>query len=258
MITLSSRQNPLIKDILALKKKKYRYEFKKYIIEGLKNVREALKFGVNLDYIVINAERPDILEEFEKQSDKVILVQDNIFKELSEEKTPQGIIGVAPFYSYSMDEILKDGNVFLVLDKIQDPGNMGTLIRSADAFGADGILISKESCDVYNPKAVRASMGSIFHLPFAYEGMMEIMEALQRNNIFTIGTSPYSNDNIRDTVISLPVAVLLGNEANGIDDYIIERCDKKVRIEMSGKAESLNVAVAGSIIMHEILLKINR
>ncbi|MDI6600844.1 MAG: RNA methyltransferase [Thermoanaerobacteraceae bacterium] len=258
MITISSRQNPIIKNAITLKQKKWRDEYQKYIIEGLKSVREALNHGVDVDHIFISMGQRTIIEEFEYLSDKIILVPENVFQELSDAKTPQGIIAVASFYSYSLHDILRDGNIFLVLDMIQDPGNMGTLIRSADAFGIDGILISMGSCDIYNPKVVRATMGSIFHVPFAYADIMKIVEALKENRVFTIATSPYAEDSIRDVEIKPPAAIFLGNEANGLNEDIIERCDKKVRIEMRGKAESLNVAVAGSIIMHEILLKINK
>ncbi|TZE82792.1 TrmH family RNA methyltransferase [Calorimonas adulescens] len=258
MIVISSRQNPLVKKVISLKQKKWREEYRKYIIEGLKNVREALSFGVDIDYIFIDSGQDSLIEEFAYLTDRVILVAESIFKELSDTKTPQGVIALASFYSYSLDNILRDGNIFLVLDRIQDPGNMGTLIRSADAFGVEGILISKGSVDIYSPKVVRAAMGSIFHVPFVYADIWEIIKTLKENKIVTLATTPYAEKNIRDAYIKPPVAIFLGNEANGLDGNIIDACDEKVRIYMKGKAESLNVSIAGSIIMHEILLKIHR
>ncbi len=225
------------------------------MIEGTKNVREALRYGAHLDHILIDEEQPDLLEEFGEDSDRAVLVRDNIFKGLTDEKTPQGIMAVARFYSHSMDEILQEGDRFLILDRIQDPGNMGTLIRSADAFGADGILISSDSCDVYSPKVVRAAMGSTFHVPFACADTGRIMEALKEAGVFIIGTSPHADVGIGDMEIKRPVAVILGNESGGIDDEIIAGCDDIVKIDMKGRAESLNAAVAGSILMYEIFLK---
>ncbi len=252
MKTVSSSGNPLIKHITSLKQKKYRYEFNQYIIEGAKSIREATKYGVKLDYILIAREQLELMHEFKEYPGDVVLVENNIFKKLSEEKNPQGIMAVARFYSHSLDDIAENGKAFLVLDRIQDPGNMGTLIRSADAFGVDGILLSSGCCDVYSPKVVRATMGSIFHIPFVYEDMDSIMNAMSKNDVFVIGTSPHAAEVIKDADIRLPAAVVLGNESVGMDDNILLKCDGKVKIDMKGRAESLNVAVAGSIIMYEI------
>jgi TrmH family RNA methyltransferase len=244
-IIIESHQNKVIKEINALKTKKERDKTGLFLLEGERLVSEAQ----GTEYIVISED----YKGFIPQTDRVYRVKSTLFSALSETVNSQGIIAVCRQPIGDEAEVFSKKNpLIVVLENVNDPGNMGTILRTADAAGADAVFVSKGSTDVFNPKTIRATMGSIFHLPIIRNvSMPELLCKLKENNITTIaahlrGTStPYSVDMCKGC------AILIGNEANGLTDETSKTADVPVLIPMPGKAESMNAGIAAGILIYE-------
>lgn len=260
MIYITSPSNPTIKEIKSLYRKKERWSKNSFIIEGIKMVEECVDNNYPLSHIVycdelFNIRGADQIWEKIKTHDRLIKISNKLYREISQLENPQGILAVAKFRLNSIDEILNKSNPFiLLLDRLQDPGNMGTIIRTADAFSIDGIIISEGSVDVYNPKVVRSTMGSIFRMPLYFTRDLEKMiEELKDRHIKVYSTSLKGNKYIQDVNFRQPSALIIGNESRGVSKDLEKLADQLIKIPMSGEAESLNAAIASSIIMYEAL-----
>lgn len=259
ILEITSSQNKIIKDVKSLNRRKHRWEKQLFIIEGIKLIQEALENGIELKYILYTDKllsTSEGLRFYEKIKDerKLIKLTNQIFNEISDTETPQGIIGVARFSTKDIGEIISKDKSFLVyLDEIQDPGNMGTIIRSGDAFNIDGLILSKGCVDPYNSKVVRATMGSIFRLPlyFCHEPVDYLSQ--MKKNKFKIITTDLEGQTPKKDFFMEKLIIVIGNEANGVSKDIGELSDTKVKIPMLGQAESLNAGVAASIIMYEAM-----
>ncbi len=185
----------------------------------------------------------DIISGFDE--DRIYIFQDNLFKKISDAVSPQGIIG---YYKYLDRDFDRDSGKYLYLDDVREPGNLGGMIRSADAFGLDGIILSLNCCDLYNPKTVRASMSSIFRLPI-YKMSREKLVSLGFN---LISTSINRSLSIRDYNFKDRDIVIIGNEAKGVSDFLMENSNMSINIPISSKVDSLNANVAASIIIYEM------
>lgn len=229
---IKSSKNNLIKMINKLKKKKFRNEKNLFLIETRKMIDEAIKSNRNIDYIIQK-------ESNELVYDNSILIEDKLFNEISNLVTPDGYMAIVS--KYNEDKLSEN---ILILDNIQDPGNMGTLIRSAEAFGYNTI-ISINSVDYYNEKVLRSTMGSIFRLNLI-ETNYEFINTL---NDYKIYIADMNGEDFREIESSQKKAIVIGNEGNGISEEIKKIPHKLVKIPMQGKVESLNAAVSGSILM---------
>ena len=239
MKEITSINNDYIKYLLKLKEKKYRHLEKKFIIEGYHLVNEAYQAKMLKEVLVIDDD-----EKFEGVS--VIKVTDQIIKKLSSTITPQNIIGISDI---SNEKDIK-GKKILLLDNINDPGNLGTLIRSSLGFGIDTIVLSEDCVDLYNEKVIRATQGAIFKINIIINDLKETIEYLQKHDIKVFGTSLESSKFLQEYKINNNYAILLGNEANGVKKELLQLTNDNIKIEIDNKLESLNVAVAGSIIMY--------
>lgn len=246
-IIIESNQNKIIKEVNSLKAKKERDKTGLFILEG-KRLVEEIPNSWEIKYL-LKAESYSEDINFEN----VYTVKDSLFEKISETVNPQGILAVCHIKEFDVTNVdYSNSPFFVVLENVTDPGNMGTLIRTADAAGADGIFLSKGCVDIYNPKVIRATMGSIFHLPiYRNLNLMDLMEDFKNNNVKTLaahlkGTStPYKVD------MTTACAVIIGNEANGLSDEISEMASDLVKIPMPGKAESMNAGIAGGILIYE-------
>lgn len=255
MTLIESRENSLIKDIKKLHKKKYRLEKGQFLVEGFRFVQEALESSFCVPYLIISEKFQDKyyslnMDNIVDKDTRVYLVKDNIFKELCSTDNPQGIIGVVNNKKIEIED--KDG-FYVLVDKVQDPGNMGTIIRSAHASGALGIIVTKGTVDLYNDKTLRSTMGSIFNIPIIEDNSFEDIKKLKNNGFKFIVSSLDTKNNFYDIDLTGKVVICIGNEGNGISDEIYSIGDEKVKIPMPGGAESLNAAVAASIMMYEIV-----
>lgn len=259
MLEIKSSKNPLIKRVKSLHKKKYRLEEKLFIIEGIKIIQEAIDNFGEIEQIIYTDKLLSSNEGFQffqniKHIENIAYVNENLFKEISGTENPQGILGLCRLIEKDYKEIFAFKDPFLVfLDRIQDPGNMGTIIRSGDAFNIDGIILGEGCVDPYNPKVIRATMGSIFRTPiYNCNDSFQCLNDIRRNNINIIttdlnGTATMAY-NFNDGII-----LVIGNESNGVDESLLEISNEKIKIPMPGGAESLNAGVAASIIMYEAM-----
>ena len=186
---------------------------------------------------------------------ELIYVPDSIFKEISDTENPQGILAIARFKFQELKGLkIKEKPTLVFLDRLQDPGNMGTIIRTADAFNIDGIIINGGCVDPYNPKVVRATMGSIFRIPIYHvEDSVQGLSSLKERGLRIFATSLEGSVPIYDIDYNDGFILVIGNESTGVSDEIYSLSDKLIRIPMPGEAESLNAGVAASIIMYEAM-----
>ena len=259
---ISSAQNPVIKEVKALKQKKYREETGMFFIEGIRFVEEALKEDISIDKVLVSESLSDvnggkeILEKVNARGCEVFLLPHKLFMEVSDTTNPQGILAVLQEQKYKIEDIHDNRNFFIILEGIQDPGNMGTIIRTADAVGATGVVLSKGCVDIYNPKVLRSTMGSVFHVPICFsENIFETLKDMKSRGIKVCASHLEGNCDYFDMDISDNIAVVIGNEANGISRQMKDYADILVKIPMVGKAESLNASVAAGILMYEVLRK---
>lgn len=241
---IESRSNKQIVSASKLKQSKHRRKEKKFLIEGKKLVSEALNNNVNLTEIFVT-------EKFSNIFDNSTLVSESVLEKLSTSKSPEGIIAVAEIPE--LKEIdYTNYTKLLILENIQDPGNLGTIIRTADAAGFNLVICSSNCCDFYNEKTLRASMGSFFHINVVkVEDILASTKSLKDLNYEIIGTS-LSGEVLKMNDIKVPnkYALVLGNEANGVTENMLKLCSIKVKIPIFGKAESLNVSIAAGILMY--------
>lgn len=259
---ISSSKNHLIKEAKSLKIKKHREIKKMYFIEGIRFVQEAFKANVKMDKIFISEKLEyisggtEILKTINEMKLDYFILPHKLFKEISDTDNPQGILAQIKMEKCSLTDVINKKNFLVVLDSIQDPGNMGTIIRTADAAGATGLILSEGCVDIYNPKVLRSTMGSIFHVPiYTSNNILKDLSCVKKSRIILCAahlegeTAYYNLDNINN------VAVIIGNEAKGISEEIKNVSDILVKIPMKGKAESLNASVAAGLLIFEIMRK---
>lgn len=240
---ITSIQNNYIKQVRKLTIRKERYKAKAFLIEGFHLLEEALKSEWEIKRLIIR-EDTDIPKWGAHLP--ILYVTDHVFKHLSQTETPQGILGVVKM----QDVKVTKNDKILLLDAIQDPGNLGTIIRTADAAGFNHLVLGKGTVDLYNDKVIRATQGSVFHVKIEQEDLLNKIEQLKRDNV-TVYASALQNAMLYKNVIpNERIALILGNEGSGIRDDILQIADKRVRIPIYGKAESLNVGVAAGILMY--------
>ena len=244
---ITSTSNSLIKHIKKLQSKKsYRYECGEFIIEGLRQVFDAAKMCKT----VLVSE--DFTEQLPNFPCTVETISSDIFKSLSETKSPQGILAVAKMVTASEQDLLKENGLYVFCDSVQDPGNLGTIIRTADSAGADGVILGEGCVDLFNPKTVRSTMSSLFNVPVCVsESSIKTLKFFKNNGVKIVGSTPHTEKLIYDEDFTTKTLIILGNEANGISDDLLTLCDACVKIPMVGSAESLNVATAGAVLIYE-------
>lgn len=251
---ISSSQNSIIKNIQLLQKKKS--ERKKqglFIVEGIRAVNE-IPNDYEVEYIItIDSFDASGIKNLDKS--KWIVVTDEIFKLISDTESPQGVMAVVKLHKYSLASLnTKSTPFYLLLENVQDPGNLGTIIRTAYGFGVDAIFISKGSVDVYSPKAIRATMGAVFHVPIIMDvEMIECVQWLKEKDIPIYATALEESRVIYDNDFSQSVALIIGNEANGVSEMTKQLATTKVRIPMPGGLESLNASIAAAVCMYEVM-----
>ena len=252
---ITSKDNEIIKSIRKLKEKKYRDETGLFIIEGIKVIEEAIEEKADIDKIVVCNE---ICENFSKEllykiaKYDVIYVAKNVFKLLTDVTNPQGILAVVNKNKNAAIDFSQD--FYLILDNIQDPGNMGTILRTADSINLNQIIVAKGSSDCYNPKVVRSTMGAIFRVKVFECDLVDVVKELKKHKIKILATDLNTENSIYDVDYE-KTAVVIGNEANGVSSEILNLADSRIKIPMLGRTESLNAGVATGIILYETVRK---
>ncbi|ASI36032.1 MAG: RNA methyltransferase [Exiguobacterium oxidotolerans] len=242
---ISSTKNEIVKQWKKLLTKKGRLQTKRFLIEGEHLVEEAVRAGIIKELIV--REDVQVPGSWKKNAADLITIDESVAKVLSETETTQGIFAVCEMKEQT--ERLERGR-YLLLDRLQDPGNVGTMIRTADAAGFDGVIIGHGTVDVYNSKVLRATQGSIFHLPVIMMSLDEAIQDLHELGVFVLGTA-LRNANPYTEVENLgAIGLIIGNEAQGVAPELLDQCDGRAYIPIRGKAESLNAAVAAGILLY--------
>lgn len=259
MDAITSRENTAVKEIQKLSKStKHRLKNRLFVIEGARLCEDALKSGIKIQKVCI---MQDVLEKHAQLIDrlcdgakKTYIFQKSLFSEISDLVTPQGILCVCRMREETFH--LENGS-YIGLEHIQDPQNMGTILRTAEALGITGVIMSKDCCDIYSPKVLRGSMGAVFRLNFMItDDLPAYALDLQLNGFTTFGAvadraaRPVTRLSLSKTEKS---AVFIGNEGNGLSQELLDACIEKTTIPMGGRAESLNAATAASIVMWEMV-----
>lgn len=250
-----SIQNKIVKQIFKLKTKKERDKTGLIIIEGERFISQV-PANIEIQYYIFSesfSKKTDVLNIYNKAH--FYVVSDDIFKKISETDTPQGIIAICKINKNSLENLKIDENsIFLILDRIMDPGNLGTIIRSADALGISAIFLSNGCVDLYNSKVLRSTMGSVFNIPiFTNCDIPKIITNLKKQNFKIVCTHLKGAKNVFEVSFLKKIAIIIGNEANGVLDEYINLADEIVKIPMVGNAESINASNATSIIFYEAL-----
>jgi len=247
----------LIKNLLE--KRRARKKEGLFVVEGPHLVQEA---AANIKF-VLYAENLPLVKKLESQNIQCFKISKKEFAEISEVETPQWILAVVKMVTPSVQAMLghlplgkgeNENQLFVFCHEVQDPGNLGTIIRTADAAGASGVILSKGTVDLYNSKTIRATMGSLFHLPIVeVDDVLETLAQLKKKGLKTVATSLSADKNYFEIDYKGGVAVMVGNEGAGLPDEVVKLCDEAVKIPIPGKAESLNVAVSTAVVLYEIL-----
>lgn len=242
---ITSIQNEKVKRWKKLKKKKDRFATNTFLIEGFHLVEEAYASEWAITEIVAedNVKLPEEMKGY-----PISIVTSTIMKHITDTKTPQGIAAVVRMKAHNWDAFQN----LLIVDSLQDPGNLGTMIRTADAAGFDAVIIGQDSVDLYNEKVIRATQGSIFHIPVFQKDLVTFIPELKQQE-FCIWVSALTGANSYQTLTTgRKTALVIGNEGTGVSGEVLSLADYKVKIPIYGKAESLNAGIAAGILMYYI------
>lgn len=263
---ITSKTNSTIVKIGKLENKKHRNTDKLFVCNGIKLFLEAIKFNVEIEHIVVKNSAnfdDEILNEIKAQLKKgvsVLCVSDEVFNKLSEEQAPQGIITVCKYFKdkHTFSAFVENVDLnekIMLFESIRDPGNVGTIIRNAAAFGIDRIILSSDCADIYSSKVIRAAMGAVFKTKInIVENMKETILNLKKHNKNVLGAALKRDSMILGKYeLSTQDAIIVGNEGHGLSNEILELCDNTLFIPMCENTESLNAAIATAIIMWEFL-----
>lgn len=261
MIKITSKENSTIKKVKQLELKKYREKYDEFLLEGLHLIDEAFKNKaiissvVYKDAFVKEVQNRNLMDLLNRKNIPAYNVSDTLFEHICDTENPQGIIAVAARPHFNFEEVLakKDSNI-LILDRIQDPGNLGTILRTADAAGIEGVISMKGSVDQYNSKTVRAAAGSVFRIPVTQvEDIDQLFLLLKKFQKKLISTSPRADVFYFDVPIYKNSALVIGNEASGVSEALLSGAHQIIKIPMLRETESLNASIAASLIMYEMV-----
>lgn len=257
---ITSTNNDNIKKVLSLREKKYRDKYKEFLVEGLRELKAAIN-NKNIKLVelfvcetLLSSESKKIVQHFKNDNNvKIFLITQKIYSKISIRENIDGILGVfkKPPEKSLDDLYISDSSLIIIAENIEKPGNLGALIRTADACGITAVILSEKSCDCYNHNVIRASIGTVFTMPIIYSSNIEILQFCNKNNIQIFSTLPYAQLNYYDVNFKKASAIVLGSEAYGISKFWNPNICTPIKIPMYGYADSLNISVAGAIILYE-------
>lgn len=255
---ITSTSNPRVRQLVLWQEKaKKRREDNVFLAEGIKMLREAPKDWIKEVYLT-----EEVLQRLRKEDGEVLtkienigyeLLSDEVMKKVSDTQTPQGALVVLNRPSYTLEDIVGNGEgTFVVLENLQDPGNLGTIIRTGEGAGIRGVIMSQDTVDIYNPKTIRATMGSVYRVPFIYvETLSNSICYLKEKGVQTYAAHLKGKKQYYEFSYAGGTAFLIGNEGNGLKKETADLADEYLRIPMEGQVESLNAAIAATILMYE-------
>lgn len=244
---ITSVNNDLVKETAKLQQKKYRD--KKFLLEGYKAIEGAYESGIEIDYVFVLTQKAD---EYRFLGDKVILTNEAVLKKISTTDSAPEAVGVAIKREYNPD-LLKKSQKVVLLENIKDAGNLGTILRTSVAFGADAVILFGDSVDLYNPKCVRSAVGNLWKIPvFEIKDFGELEKTFEGFN--RVATLPRAKKYLKAYKSQLPCLVMFGSEADGLSDKLINFATDSVKIEMAEGVESLNLSVSCAVVLYQMFL----
>ena len=255
MQVISSKDNELIKHIKKLKDKKYRDENNEYIVEGVKLIEEAVQEKARIKKIIVCEDTTRTYEipthvMLEIAKYECVYVTDKIFSAITQVTNPQGVMAIIEKNAENQ-QIDYTQDIIIALDNVQDPGNLGTILRTVDSIGLNQIIVSKDTVDAFNSKVVRSTMGAIFRVKIIeVENLIQTIKEMRKHHFKLLVTSLQTENSIYDIEFNKKI-IVIGNESNGVSKEIQDMADEKAKIPMLGKTESLNASVAAGIVMYE-------
>lgn len=251
MERIESKKNVKIKNAKKLHTRKGREKLGSFLIEGEHLVEEALKWNVIINEIYVE-ENFNIPSKWEMNHVPVYLVNDKIMKEICETETPQGVVAVCELLGRKPLQLEENGK-YLMIDQVQDPGNLGTMIRTADSVGLSGVILGNGTVDIYNSKVMRSTQGSLFHLPVVKGELVEWIEKLKEADIPIYGTALNEEAKAYKVVQEQEsFALIVGNEGSGVSEELLRQTTENLYIPSYGHAESLNVAIATGVLLYHL------
>lgn len=250
---ITSAQNKYVKLASSLKQRKYRQELRMFLVEGRRAIVEAQSHPELVEFVFISDElaaEPELLAGFGSQ--QVLAVDAKTLRHICSTENPQGIAAIMKFPDWDWDSLFHKRGVLLLLDRVADPGNMGSIFRSAWAFGVNGILLTPGCVDPFSPKVVRASMGAIFNVPLLADVSARQLDQLEEAGYRFMAADASQGQNYDQADMRAPLVVIIGSEAEGVSETLKMRCSDLINIPMQPEVDSLNVAAACAIIIAEI------
>lgn len=257
--SITSLTNPLVKDLRALSMKKHRDETGQFLGEGLKLVTDALAENWPVPFLCLTAAAlqnkvaQEAAAKVKARNGQVLEVSEEILSKITRRDNPQMAVGVFAQRLKSLADIRpKAGEIYVVLEQVRDPGNLGTIMRTVDSVGASGVILVGDVCDPFSVEAVRATMGSLFHVPVTRCMREDLLKWKKTVDIRFVGTHLKATHDYRKVTSSEPTALVMGNEQAGMSDELAAACDALVKIPMRGQADSLNLAIATGVMLYEL------
>ncbi|MEM8629142.1 MAG: RNA methyltransferase [Chlamydiota bacterium] len=258
---ITSKENPKIKRLQRLKKPRERKKTKRFLIEGYREIARAVAGGIAIEEcyacheLFLRKENEEsLLQEIEKRGGEVLPLASSLFRRLSYRDRPDGLLAVGRQPSRVLEKVpCSNSPFFVVAEGIEKPGNLGTILRSSDAAGVDGVFVSDPCTDVYNPNVVRASVGCLFTQFVMETSRAQLAAYLDKRGIQKVAATPHAKKLFTQVDLSGPIALLVGSEQYGLQEASLEEADIQVRIPMLGIADSLNVAQATTLVLYEAL-----
>jgi TrmH family RNA methyltransferase len=259
MTTITSHQNPKIKQVRALQQRKQRDKLGLFVVEGIRHVGEAVEAGAELEFLLyapgllVSDYAHNIIQQLSETGTPCLDTTSDIFTALSGKEHPQGILAVVRQNLTPLEKLnLENFPWGVALASPQDPGNLGAILRTIDAVGASGLIVLENSVDIFHPTAVRASMGALFWKPVAYASFQQFATWLKENGYHLYGSSTRGAAKYNHVDYQRPAILLMGSERKGLTDEQAQMCEAVVQLPMRGKTNSLNLAVAGGILLYHM------
>ncbi len=259
---LTSLQNPLIKEVVHLRDRQGREQTKKFLIEGYREILRATDGDWVIEQLFICPElflgsnEHHLIDRNRKRGTEIITTSERVFHKMSYRDRPDGLLAIAPQKALMLKDLplpKQKAPFFIVAEAIEKPGNLGTILRSSDAVGVDGLIVCDRCTDIYNPNVVRASVGTLFHVPTVEAGGEETLEWLRKHGIKILAATPSAKENFTEVDLRCPLAIAVGTEQLGLSERWMSQADLQVKIPMHGVADSLNVAMATTLLLYEVL-----
>jgi len=255
---LTSLKNPKVKYVYKLRNRRFREKEQKTLLEGYRELTRSSEYGMKVlevyycPSMFLGENEFPLLESLREQGIKTYEVTEPILEKIAYRERPEGLIAIAQIQSHTLEDIpVVENGLYLIAESIEKPGNLGSILRSADASGVNGIILCDKCTDIYNPNVIRASTGALFSVPLAECTAQEAFDWVRENNIKVLAATPHTDNIHTDADMTQSVAIAVGTEQSGLTDFWMNEADIKVKIPMLGKIDSLNVATATTIMLYE-------